>query len=114
MVVGWWGRWHVVGFWDFRRVLVVELEGGTLTSSAGDLVSLLVRPFGVWNVGGVGGLVVGTLLGPERADHHPWGVILVVVWPLLLCQGLPVSRTAAAPVGVVGLAGSCGGCLVVR
>ena len=27
-----------------RRVLVVELEGGTLTSSAGDLVSPLVRP----------------------------------------------------------------------
>ena len=26
-----------------RRVLVTELEGGTLTSSAGDLVSLLVR-----------------------------------------------------------------------
>jgi hypothetical protein len=57
--------------------------------------------------------VVGTLLGPERAGHRP-GVILGWWEPLLLCQGLPASRTAAAPVGVVGLAGSCGGCLVVR
>ena len=52
-------------------MFVTELEGGTLTSSAGGLVSLLVRlvvSFGVrWvgNAGGVGWLVVGTLLGPE-------------------------------------------------
>ena len=40
------------------RVLVTELEGGTLTSSAGDLVSLLVRLFfgRAWNAvaGGAG------------------------------------------------------------
>jgi hypothetical protein len=35
-------------------VFVTELEGGTLTSSAGDLVSLLVRLF----FGGVGNVVV--------------------------------------------------------
>ena len=41
---------------ELRRVLVAELEGGTLTSSAGDLVSLLVQPpWGVWNVVVVGG-----------------------------------------------------------
>jgi hypothetical protein len=61
----------------FRRVWVAELEGGTLTSSAGDLVSLLVRPslvssdagVGVEG-GGVGELVVGTLLGPEGTGQH--------------------------------------------
>jgi hypothetical protein len=53
-------------------VFVTELEGGTLTSSAGGLVSLLVRlvepafAWGrVWNVVVQGWLVVGTLLGPE-------------------------------------------------
>jgi hypothetical protein len=35
-------------------MFVTELKGGTLTSSAGDLVSLLVRPLGVWNVVVVG------------------------------------------------------------
>jgi hypothetical protein len=48
---------------------VAELEGGTLTSSAGDLVSLLVRParlrMGGWGTRWWRGLVVGTLLGPE-------------------------------------------------
>jgi hypothetical protein len=47
-------------------VSVAELEGGTLTSSAGDSMSPLVQPLhrGVER-GGVGELVVGTLLGPE-------------------------------------------------
>ena len=55
-------------------MFVTELEGGTLTSSAGDLVSPLVPPgdpafaWGrVWNVVVRGWLVVGTLLGPEGA-----------------------------------------------
>ena len=57
-------------------MLVTELEGGTLTSSAGDLVSLLVRPCvsedaGGLERGGDGELVVGTLLGPEGADPGP-------------------------------------------
>ena len=54
----------------------VELEGGTLTSSAGDLVSLLVRLVDlmfvwgrVWNACGGGELVVGTLLGPEGTGN---------------------------------------------
>ena len=45
---------------------VVELEGGTLTSSAGDrCVAASTAPVGGGNVVVGWGLVVGTLLGPE-------------------------------------------------
>jgi hypothetical protein len=60
------------------RVLVTELKGGTLTSSARMSSSLLVRLVDllpalhgvtgvgrVWNASGWGDRVVGTLLGPE-------------------------------------------------
>ena len=57
--------------------MVTELKGGTLTSSAGDLVSPLVRPrvlgCGGLERGGVGELAVGTLLGPEGTGR-PFGV----------------------------------------
>ena len=65
----------------------VELEGGTLTSSAGDLVSLLVRPVvpafawgWVWNVVVGGWSVVGTLLGPEGTGRLPGGGWVVRSW----------------------------------
>ena len=86
------------------------LEGGTLASSAGAWLSLLVRPVFGWvgNVVGIGWLVVGTLLGPEGAGCP------VCPGCLLSWLGLPVSHTAGVPMGVPGLVGAWGGCLVVR
>ena len=83
-------RWPVT--LDGLHASGVVLEGGTLTSSAGIVSLLLVRPFGVWNavVGGVRS--VGTLLGPEGAEYP------------LSRSGPIVCRTAAVPVGMVGLA----------
>jgi len=85
-------------------VFVTELEGGTLTSSAGDLVSLLVRlrvsfgMCGVWNVVVQGWLVVGTLLGPEGTGD------------CFFSGGLHVCRTARLTLwGVVGAGGGCCG-----
>jgi hypothetical protein len=82
----------------------VVLEGGTLTSSAAGFGRSLVRRHfgGAWKRIARSTGVVGTLLGPEGAgDRCFW-------------QGLPAFRTVIVPVGAVGLAGSCGGCLVVR
>ena len=61
-------------------MFVAELEGGTLTSSAGDMLSLLVRPASVGGERGGGvGPVVGTLLGPEgtgRSWERGWVFLL--------------------------------------
>lgn len=60
------------------------------------LVLLLVRPFGVWNVVGVGGLVVGTLLGPEGVGRLCWFLGSPGSWGsgCLLC-GRPACRRTA-------------------
>ena len=94
----------MVARFGWLRVSGVVLEGGTLTSSAG---GCCCSQYGVTSVAcGTGwrGLVrfVGTLLGPEGAGNRCF-------W-----QGLPASRTVVSLVGGAGLAGSCGGCLVVR
>ena len=65
------------GHLGWVRVSGVELEGGTLTSSAGDVGSPLVQLSCLWmrgvERGGVGELVVGTLLGPEgTGDRCFW------------------------------------------
>src|SRR4051794_24526713 len=73
------------------RVVWVVLEGGTLTSSAGasPRVPLVLPVFGpVCNVAVGGGLVVGTLLGPEGADEAS------------SAQGRPWSHIAGPPWGV--------------
>ncbi len=91
------------------RVSGVELEGGTLTSSAGRVRLLLVRPWvssdaGVWNGVGAGGLVVGTLLGPEGTGPpgppHGGGGGVVVSGGLHALEGFML---------VVPLGGSCCG-----
>lgn len=64
------------------------------------LVLLLVRPFGVWNVVGVGDLVVGTLLGPEGVGRlcwflgspGSWGVGLLALWEACLSSYRPGCR----------------------
>jgi hypothetical protein len=91
----------------------VVLEGGTLTSSAGTRLPLLVPPVlgRVGNVVGSGGRVVGTLLGPERADPAG-GVASGGGRGSRVRAGLhriPLSRLW--PGGLVGWGGRC---LVVR
>ena len=95
-------------------MFVTELEGGTLTSSARRSSLLLVRRsllfgvVGVWIVVGVGGLVVGTLLGPEGVGRLCW---------FLGSPGSWVGRVACSvggllvlvPPGLPGLAGAVGG-----
>ena len=68
-------------------MFVTELEGGTLTSSAGTVVSLLVRLRASSGArggerGGGSGPVVGTLLGPEgTGDRCSSGGFMLVVPP---------------------------------
>jgi len=81
------------------------LEGGTLTSSAAGFGRSPVRRHlgGVWNTDRAEYGVVGTLLGPERAgDRFFSDRALLFLVPLSALRG------------GMGLAGSCGGCLVVR
>jgi hypothetical protein len=90
--------WGAAGFWGGARGWNAD-QFGRLSSSP------LVRPFGVWNAWG-GGWVrfVGTLLGPEGAGF--WFV----------ASGRAFLHSVPSPPlwGCPGLAGSCGGCLVVR
>ncbi len=89
----------------------VVLEGGTLTSSAGPWWPLLVPPWWVGNVVGVGGVVVGALLGPEGTGRPYVSVLRGGVAGCL--AGLTCSRTVWVAVASWGLAGAWGGCLVV-
>jgi hypothetical protein len=103
---------------------VTELEGGTLTSSAGDLMSLLVRLLGVFGCsgggerGGEGELVVGTLLGPEGTGRPV--AVEVAGSGCCLTQGLmlvvpPTPCPGFGPGELVwGLAVGLVGCLSVR
>ena len=87
------------------------LEGGTLTSSAGasPQVPLVLPVFGpAWNVAVGGGLVVGTLLGPEGA-----GPGTGCGCGGFVTQGHPWSQTSRRWSGHGG-AGGGGGCLLVE
>ena len=90
------------------ELLVSEtvLEGGTLTSSAAGFGRSPVRRHlgGVWNTDRAEYGVVGTLLGPERAGRPCGGDCDLGSGPSCFSYR-PVCR---------GLAGACGGCLVVR
>ena len=88
-------------------MLVAELEGGTLTSSAAGCAWCLVRPFGVWNGIECGGVAVGTLLGPEGAGDRE--LMSGPSW--FSYHHLP---RGVALRGVMGSAGAGGWCLVVR
>ena len=105
-----------------RRVCGVVLEGGTLTSSAGSCLVLLV-PLPVWGVGNVvrgAESVVGTLLGPEgtgppRGLVRSFGSAGVGGWGFFFCPGRSGSQTARGfPSGVCGVGwGRVGWCRVV-
>ena len=86
------------------RVSGVELEGGTLTSSAESMCSLLVRPpSGGWGTWWVVDEVVGTLLGPEGTG--PSALRERCGWGCCFWGGLLVRHTAGVGSGA---GGGCG------